>query len=210
MKLLLFGGTFDPPHLGHLHNLRAALAAVRPDAAVVMPAGTPPHKAAAGAPAALRFAMCACFADLDPRVTVSDWELRRPGPSYTVDTLAMLAERHPGAALYLAVGSDMLRTFTRWYRWQDILALAALVVQSRAPGDGDALQAAAHGLEAAGGRVLFTGEAPLACASSAIRAGLAAGDQSAWALLPPQAAAVITQNGLYGTGTAAQKGEMPL
>lgn len=207
MRLLLFGGTFDPPHLGHLHNLRAALTAVRPDAAVVMPAGTPPHKTAAGAPAALRLQMCACFAELDPRVTVSDWELRRPGPNYTVATLEMLAAAHPGAQLFLAVGSDMLLTFTKWYRWRDILGLAALVVQSRAPGDGDALHTAARGLEAAGGRVLFTGEAPLACASSAIRAGLAAGDQDAWALLPPQAAAVIAQNGLYGAGTAAQNGE---
>ena len=207
MKLLLFGGTFDPPHLGHMHNLRAALAAVQPDAAVVMPAGTPPHKAAAGAPAALRLQMCACFAALDARVTVSDWELRQQGPSYTVVTLEMLAAAHPGAQLYLAVGSDMLLTFTCWYRWRDILKLAALVVQSRAPGDGDALHTAARGLQAAGGRVMFTGEAPLACASSAIRAGLAAGDQSAWALLPPQSAAIITHNGLYGAKTAAQKGE---
>lgn len=199
MRLLLFGGTFDPPHLGHLHNLRAAIAAVQPDKAIVMPAGTPPHKAAAAAPAALRLAMCACFGALDPRVTVSDWEIQRGGASYTVETLEMLAKACPGAQLYLAVGSDMLRTFQKWYRWQDILRLAALVVQSRAPGDGDALRTAARALEQAGGQVLFTGQAPLACASSDLRAALAAGDPSAWQWMAPQTAAVIRQNGLYGT-----------
>lgn len=198
MKLLLYGGSFDPPHIGHLHNLRAAIAAVQPDAVLVMPAGTPPHKAAAGTPAALRLAMCACFAAIDARIAVSDWEIRRPGPSYTVDTLTMLSERYPGAQLWLAVGSDMLRTFTKWHRWQEILALAALVVQSRAPGDGDALHAAAKALEAAGGRVLFSGEEALECSSTAIREALAAGDPDAWRLLPEKAAAVIRQNGLYG------------
>ena len=198
MKLLLFGGTFDPPHLGHMHALRAAIAAVQPDTVLVMPAGTPPHKAASTTLAALRLAMCACFCALDPRVTVSDWEIRRGGASYTVDTLTMLAQKYPGAALYLNVGGDMLRTFTGWYRWQDILRLATLVVQSRTPGEGEALRAAAAVLEQVGGRVLFTGAAPLECASTDIRAALAAGDPSAWQWLPPQAAAVIAQNGLYG------------
>ena len=198
MKLLLYGGSFDPPHIGHMHNLRAAIAAVQPDTALVMPAGTPPHKAAAGTPAALRLAMCACFCEVDACVTVSDWEINRPGPSYTVDTLTMLAGRCPGAQLWLAVGSDMLQTFTKWYRWQEILRLAALVVQSREPGDGDALHAAAKTLEQAGGRVLFSGQDALECSSTAIREALAAGEPGAWALLPQKAAAVIRQNGLYG------------
>ena len=54
MKIMLYGGTFDPPHNGHINNLRAALALVRPDRAIVMPAGTPPHKQASTTPAALR------------------------------------------------------------------------------------------------------------------------------------------------------------
>ena len=79
MKTLLYGGTFDPPHNGHMNNLRAALALVQPDRALVMPAGTPPHKHASATPAELRLQMCACFTALSPAVQVSDWEIRRGG-----------------------------------------------------------------------------------------------------------------------------------
>ena len=108
MKIMLYGGTFDPPHNGHINNLRAALALVRPDRAIVMPAGTPPHKQASTTPAALRFAMCQCFKSLSPVVEVSDWEIRRGGRSYTVHTLEWLRSCDPAAELYLCVGSDML------------------------------------------------------------------------------------------------------
>ena len=93
MKTLLYGGTFDPPHNGHMNNLRAALALVQPDCALVMPAGTPPHKHASATPAELRLQMCACFAALSPAVQVSDWEIRRGGRSYTVHTLEWLRGR---------------------------------------------------------------------------------------------------------------------
>ena len=171
MKVLLYGGTFDPPHNGHINNLRAALALIRPDIAVVMPAGTPPHKAASATPAADRLAMCACFAALSPAVRLSDWEIRQGGPSYTVHTLEMLRAQYPGAELYLAVGSDMLLDFTKWLRWQDILRMAALVVESRRLGEEAALHAAAQQLRAQGGRVLFARAESYPCASSDLRSG---------------------------------------
>ena len=99
--------------------------------------------------------MCQCFTALSPAVEVSDWEIAQGGRSYTVHTLEMLRDAYPGAELYLCVGSDMLLTFTQWYRWQDMLAMAALVVESREAGDEPALQAAAADLTAQGGRVLF-------------------------------------------------------
>ena len=142
-KVLLYGGTFDPPHNGHMNNLRAALELVRPDKAIVMPAGIPPHKKASTTPGKVRLAMCQCFTALSPAVEVSDWEIAQGGRSYTVHTLEMLRDAYPGAELYLCVGSDMLLTFTQWYRWQDMLAMAALVVESREAGDEPALQAAA-------------------------------------------------------------------
>ena len=70
--------------------------------------------------------MCQCFTALSPAVEVSDWEIAQGGRSYTVHTLEMLRDAYPGAELYLCVGSDMLLTFTEWYRWQDMLAMAAL------------------------------------------------------------------------------------
>ena len=121
MKTLLYGGTFDPPHNGHMNNLRAALALVQPNRALVMPAGTPPHKHASATPAELRLQMCACFTALSPAVQVSDWEIRRGGRSYTVHTLEWLRGQDPDGALYLCVGSDMLLSFDGWHRWEDVL-----------------------------------------------------------------------------------------
>ena len=171
MKTLLYGGTFDPPHNGHMNNLRAALALVQPDRALVMPAGTPPHKHASATPAELRLQMCACFTALSPAVQVSDWEIRQGGRSYTVHTLEWLRSQDPDGALYLCVGSDMLLTFQEWYRWQDMLKMAALVVESRTGTDEAALHAAAAELKKAGGRVLFARAESYPCASSDIRSG---------------------------------------
>lgn len=196
-KVLLYGGTFDPPHNGHINNLRAALACVQPDKAIVMPAGIPPHKKASTTPGALRLAMCGCFTALSPVVEVSDWEIRRGGRSYTIHTLEMLRDAYPGAALYLCVGSDMLLTFTEWYRWQDILQMAALVVESRENGDGPTLQAAAADLTAKGGRVLFAKAEAYPCASSDIRSGKIPPQR--WAeVLPPETLQVVQANHLYG------------
>lgn len=197
MKVLLYGGTFDPPHNGHMNNLRAALELVQPDRAIVMPAGIPPHKTASATPGALRLAMCACFTALSPAVEVSDWEIRQGGRSYTVHTLEMLRARFPDAALYLSVGSDMLLSFQRWCRWQDILQMATLVVESRRPGDDADLAAAAKGLQAAGGRVLFAKAESYPCASSELRTGRI--PRAQWPqYLPQQVLQVIETQGLYG------------
>ena len=170
---------------------------MRPDRVVVMPAGTPPHKAASTTPGSWRLAMCRCFEAVDPRVTVSRWEIDRAGRSYTVNTLEMLRARCPGAALYLALGSDMLLTFTQWRSWPQILQLATLVVQSRADGDGALLREAARDLMAQGGRVVFAAAVPVPCASSEIRAGTLPAAQLR-ALLPPEVRRVIREHHLYG------------
>ena len=135
MRILLYGGSFDPPHNGHMNNLRAAAARVKPDKVVVMPAGVSPFKRGTCASGALRMEMCRCFSALAeeqavPALEVSGWEVEqaeRGQRNYTVLTLEMLAAEYPGAALYLAIGSDMLLTFDGWHRWQDILKLAHLV-----------------------------------------------------------------------------------
>lgn len=196
-KLLLYGGTFDPPHMGHMNNLRAVMAAVHPDQVLVMPAGIPPHKAASATPGEVRLAMCRCFTEVDPRVEVSRWEIDHQGRSYTVHTLQMLRDTNPGTALYLALGSDMLLTFTQWHRWQTILALATLVVQSRAGGDSADLHAAADALRPYGGRVLFADAVPVPCASSQIRAGSLDAD-TLRRVLPESVRRIIRQKNLYG------------
>ena len=205
MRILLYGGSFDPPHYGHMNNLRAAAARVCPDRVVVMPAGVSPFKQGTSASGPLRVEMCGCFAELAREMgfglEVSGWEVEQAEKgrkNYSVLTLEKLARENPGDELYLAIGSDMLLTFTQWYRWQDMLSMAALVVESRTGTDEAALHAAAAVLEQAGGRVLFAEAESYPCASSDIRSGKLPPEK--WPeVLPQEALAVIRQNRLYGS-----------
>ena len=204
MKVLLYGGTFDPPHNGHLNNLRAAADRVLPDKVVVMPAGLSPFKQKTSAPGALRLEMCSCFRALEgqgsvPQLEVSGWEVAQAeagNRNYTVLTVEKLAREYPGAQLYLAIGSDMLLSFDGWYRWQDILRLSHLVVTSRHVGDDPQLHTKARQLDPAGARILFAPVKALPMASSELRARLAAGD-ACEAELPEAVRAVIRREKLY-------------
>ena len=204
MKVLLYGGSFYPPHNGHLNNLRAAIRRVHPDKVVVMPAGLSPFKQQTAAPAALRLEMCSCFRELGqavPQVEICGWEIAQAeagNRNYTVLTVEMLARKYPDAQLYLGIGSDMLLSFDAWHRWQDILRLAHLVVVSRNIGDDPALHAKARQLDPAGGRILFAPVEALPMASSGLRARLAAGDPCE-AELPEAVRAVIRRENLYQT-----------
>ena len=214
MKTLLYGGSFDPPHNGHLNNLRAAAACVRPDRVVVMPAGLSPFKQHTAAPAALRLEMCGCFRQLaqgeeavTPQLEVSSWEIAQAEAgrrNYTVLTVEMLAAQDPEGELYLAVGSDMLLSFDGWHRWQDILRLAHLVVTSRHVGDDPELHAKALRLDPTGARILFAPVQALPMASSDIRTRLAAGE-GCEAELPEAVRAVIRREKLYKKEVSANE-----
>ena len=212
MRLLLYGGTFDPPHNGHLNNLRAAAARVRPDRVVVMPAGLSPFKQSTAAPGSARVEMCACFRALEaegavPALCVSGWEVEQAAlgrRNYTVLTLEMLARTYPEAELYMAMGSDMLLSFDGWHRWQDILRLAHLVVTSRNVGDAPELHAKALRLDPTGARILFAPVQALPMASSDIRTRLAAGE-GCEAELPEAVRAVIRREKLYKKEVSANE-----
>ena len=212
MKVLLYGGTFDPPHNGHLNNLRAAAARVRPDRVVVMPAGLSPFKQSTAAPGSARVEMCACFRALEaegavPALCVSGWEVEQAAlgrRNYTVLTLEMLARTYPEAELYMAMGSDMLLSFDSWHRWQDILRLAHLVVTSRHVGDDPELHAKALRLDPTGARILFAPVQALPMASSDIRTRLTAGE-GCEAELPEAVRAVIRREKLYKKEVSANE-----
>ena len=205
MRLLLYGGTFDPPHNGHLNNLRAAAARVRPDRVVVMPAGLSPFKQSTAAPGNARVEMCACFRALEaegavPALCVSGWEVEQAAlgrRNYTVLTLEMLARTYPEAELYMAMGSDMLLSFDSWHRWQEILRLARLVVTSRNVGDAPELHAKAKQMDPTGARILFAQVEALPMASSNLRARLAAGE-ACENELPALVRRVIRREGFTG------------
>ena len=124
-KTGIFGGSFNPPHLGHKRLAVSAADAFGLERVIVMPAGIPPHKGpVAFAGAADRVEMCRLtFAD-DSRFEISTLEIERGNKSYTVDTLNELKKQYPDDEFYLITGSDMLETFKQWYKWEEILSLA--------------------------------------------------------------------------------------
>ncbi|MHB1501043.1 MAG: nicotinate (nicotinamide) nucleotide adenylyltransferase [Candidatus Dormibacteria bacterium] len=129
---VVFGGTFDPPHLGHM----AVISGLRQKLGVpvlVVPNGRPPHREAprASAQARLRLLRLAVAELGDPLVSVSDVEVRRGGPSYTADTLEQLQAEAPAASLLIALGSDAAATLPEWERVDVVLRLARLVVFDR-------------------------------------------------------------------------------
>ncbi len=135
----IFGGTFDPPHFGHLRTAlelyrQLALAEMR-----LIPCREPPHRAAPGASAAQRLAMLTRAVGDEPGLVIDERELRRPGPSYMVDTLASLREELGDTPLCLVVGYDAFIRFDTWQRWREIPELAHLIVVRR-PGAPSALQ----------------------------------------------------------------------
>ncbi|MFI5326459.1 MAG: nicotinate-nucleotide adenylyltransferase [Candidatus Rokuibacteriota bacterium] len=129
MRVGVFGGSFNPIHFGHLLVADEVCEALRLDRLLLVPAAQPPHKPAAElAPAAHRYQMTALAVREHPRFEVSDVEIKRSGPSYTVDTLAALQDR---GRLHLVIGSETFLDLLSWREPRRVAALARLVVIPR-------------------------------------------------------------------------------
>src|SRR2546423_5986515 len=123
---------FNPPHLGHLVCAQEAHAQLGLDAVLFMPVAVPPHKEAREDPGAgHRFALCRLAVRGDERFAVSSLEIERGGPSYTVDTLTALRERHPEDELIFIAGGDMAASLPTWREPERVLELAAFAVAER-------------------------------------------------------------------------------
>jgi len=194
LRLGLFGGTFDPPHRGHVVVARDVADALTLDRLLWIPTGIPPHKDPGGvAPARVRLAMARAAAQADARFQVIDLELRRPGPSYTVDTLRALSAQHTGARLFLVVGADQIRTFEHgWKEPREVLRLATLVLMDR---EGDVAPAVAPDLPGME-RALHVAVTRVDISSSLVRARVAAGEDVA-DLVPEEVRAIMEREGLY-------------
>lgn len=143
----IFGGTFDPPHLGHVRVAADVADFLHLDRVLFVPAREPPHKSVEHVTRPeLRLAMVRAAAEADPRFEVSTLELERPGPSYTLDTVRALREARPDDALFLILGADQLRVFDTWHEPEEIVRLARLAVMDR---DGESARAVAGGLPGA-------------------------------------------------------------
>lgn len=195
-RIGLLGGSFDPPHLAHLALGRLARDALGLDELRWLPAGTPWQKAAQQrAPAAHRLAMLAALLDGEPRCVLDDRELRRPGLSYTIDTVRALQAEQPGADWFLVIGQDQYARFDTWRDWPELLQRLTLAVAGRA---GSAPQAPAA-LAAHPHCVVALDLPPLHISATDIRRRLAAGEPAS-ALAPlvgPAVARYIDQHRLY-------------
>ncbi len=205
MKIGIYGGSFNPPHLGHLAAARAAAAALGLDKLVFVPAGLPPHKELpAGSPTGpQRFAMTRIAADqlLLPEVTeVWDAELHREGKSYTADTLKEAARRWPDGELWLLMGTDMFLTLHQWHEPDRILAMAGVCAFGRSEADSEAVFAPQRDYlsKTYGARVTTISIPGLVDISSTrLRAELAAG--AGREFLPEAVYGYILREKLYGT-----------
>ncbi len=131
MRIGIYGGTFNPPHKGHIRLAEAMLKDARLDKILIIPAGTPPHKESTDlADDSFRIEMCR-LAFSDDRFDVIDIEIKRGGKSFTVDTVSELRSIYPDDELFLIIGSDMLLCFDKWYRYKDILNEVTLCVATR-------------------------------------------------------------------------------
>lgn len=127
----VFGGTFDPIHYGHLRTAFEMLQALRFEEVRFIPCGDPPHRGATFAAASQRLRMVELAVSGQEGFAVDDRELRRSGPSYTIDTLLALRGEFPDRAMGLIVGMDAFLGFTGWHRWDEILDVAHIVVAHR-------------------------------------------------------------------------------
>ena len=127
----IFGGTFDPIHYGHLRTAFEMLQALRFAEICFVPSGDPPHRGKTYAAPEVRLEMVRIAAEAQPGFVVDDRELRRQGPSYTVDTLAAFREEHTDAPIGLIIGMDAFLGLTNWHRWDELLDLAHIVVAHR-------------------------------------------------------------------------------
>ncbi len=133
MKEGIFGGTFDPPHIGHLIAAESARRALELDRIRFIPAAVPPHKRGRTdiTPAPVRLEMVKRAVAGNPGFLVDDQELKRKGPSYTVDTIQQLCTEFPSTEFTLLIGMDNLADFPAWKEPERIRSLAKVVVLSR-------------------------------------------------------------------------------
>ena len=206
MKIGVYGGTFNPPHLGHVTAARAVFELLKLDLLLLVPDGQPPHKVLpAGSPTpAQRLEMTRLAGEqlgLGEKVQTLDLELRRPGRSFTSETLEALRERYPQDELWLLMGTDMFLTLQTWHEPEKILSLAGVAAFGRTEADTEELFSVQRDYlyRAYPQARIFTLTIPgvVDVSSTDLRAMLARGEGGA--LLPPAVYGYILREGLYGT-----------
>ena len=131
MRVGVFGGAFDPPHVAHVALAQAAVEQLQLDQLRIFPTGQAWHKTPSLTAPEHRLALAEIAFGGLPRTVIDDRELRRPGPTYTIDTLRELKAEYPEAQLFLVMGEDQAISLTRWREWEAIVQLAIICVAER-------------------------------------------------------------------------------
>lgn len=199
-RIGIFGGTFNPPHLAHKRLASEMTEKAGLSEMLIIPTFVPPHKEAENlASANDRLEMCK-RTFFEEHFTVSDIEISREGKSYTFDTLLKLREIYGGSKLFLVVGSDMLLSFHKWYRYDEILKMATLCAVSRE--DEESAQKLADyaknvlGLDASKEEIIISKAEPFELSSTEIRDKLKNGEDVS-GLIEENTLSYIKEKGLY-------------
>lgn len=199
MKIVIYGGSFNPPHCGHVEAARAVAETLKPDKLLIIPASIPPHKemAANSASAQERLILSQLAFEDVPNAEVCDIELHRQGKSYSSDTLKQLMEIYPGAEFAFAMGTDMLLSFEEWHEFRFLLDNMTLAVFCRNEGEnGDIGKHAEYLRSEYGARIVYINHEPVPMSSTEIRAMLPLRDGAD--MLPDKVYSHIIKNGDYG------------
>jgi len=196
VRIGILGGTFNPPHLGHLVCAQEAYRELDLDRVMLIPARVPPHKPVDEEPGpAHRLELCRRAVRDDDRFEVSDLELSRDGPSFTVDTLQELSSRAPHNELVLIVGGDIAAGLPRWREPERVLELATLAVAKRRGTARATVDTALAGL-AGGDRARFFAMPRIGISSTMVRRRVRAGQPIRY-FVPDAVMEYIQRHGLY-------------
>lgn len=194
VRIGLFGGMFDPIHIGHCVLAEHCIEQARLHQCCLIPAHQSPLRERGGyATPYQRWMMTRIVARTNPKLRALDVEIRRKGISYTIDTIEQFQSQHPRAELFLVIGADHVVQFTRWHRWEDILQRVTLCVAPREEID---VESAIAELEQCGARILRIDMPRIGVSSSMIRDYCAAGKSIRY-LVPEKVYRYIRKHHLY-------------
>jgi nicotinate-nucleotide adenylyltransferase len=200
VRIGILGGTFNPPHLGHLICAQEAYLQLGLDRVMLIPARIPPHKPVDDEPGPEhRLELCRRAVDGDDRFSVSDVEMVRTGPSYTVDTLEELHFQAPDSELLLIVGGDVAAGLPQWREPERVLSLATVAVAKRRGTPKDLVDQALRSVSG-GERAEFFRMPRIGISSTMVRRRARAGEPIKY-LVPDAVAGYIEGHGLYGGST---------
>jgi nicotinate-nucleotide adenylyltransferase len=197
MRTGILGGTFNPPHLGHLIAAQEAYRELDLDRVILIPAGIPPHKPVEDEPGPQhRLELCRLAIGDDGHFMVSDLELRRDGPSFTVDTLKTLRSQSPSDDLFLILGADIAAGLPKWHEPEQVLELATVAIAMRRGTAKAAVQDALDQLQG-GDRARFFEMPRIGISSTMVRDRARAGQPIRY-FVPDGVMHYISRHGLYG------------